>query len=57
MCYKKAALLGLLVIVMAVLSVCPQPITAQEDDSLGQTFEALLDTIPSPILLVVRNSN
>ncbi len=45
--YMKAVLLGSLVIVMSLLSICPPSTTAQEDDPVGQTFQAMLDRIIS----------
>ncbi len=45
--YMKSVLLGSLVIVMAVLSMCPQPISAQEGDLPGESLQAMLDRVVS----------
>ena len=43
--YMKSTVLVGLVVIMALLSVCPQSTTAQGDDSVGQEFQAMLGRI------------
>jgi D-alanyl-D-alanine carboxypeptidase len=43
--YIKSTLLVGLIVIMTMLSVCPPATTAQDDEPLGQIFQAMLDGI------------
>ena len=49
--YLKPVSLVTVVVVMMLLSALPQSLNAQEDEPLGQTFQAMLDNVDIAVVV------